>query len=469
MKIAFLHYHLKPGGVATVLRHQIEALRHDAQVLVISGEPPPPDFPSQAVWLAGLGYTAANRPVERADQIADAVLQTIHREFGGPCDLIHIHNPLLAKNHLFLDIIGALQQAGIPLFLQIHDLAEDGRPGACFPPAPYPADCHYGAINSRDRHNLERAGLVEEGLHFLPNCVAPFAAAPSSGAKAHVLYPVRAIRRKNIGEALLIACYLPPGQSLFITQPPNSPADGESYRAWVRLAADRGLPVGFEMGQRHDFRSLVASAAWILTTSIAEGFGFAFLEPWTAGKALKGRLLPDICRDFSAAGIDLTHLYAGLRVPMDWVGRQRLLDRFQACLDFNRCAYGPYWPPTWADTCLEVIRQKDSIDFGLLDEGFQRGCITRAHTDPDAHRELLALNPALKSLLADTLPRETIAHNRERIVAHYHPARYRDKLIETYARVVTVPVKHGIDRRKLLEAYLTPENFSLLKWGPYHD
>jgi len=467
VKIAFLHYHLKPGGVATVLRHQIRALQHEAQLLVISGEPPPPDFPCEVACVAGLGYTAANQSAMKADQIAEEVRRTIYRQFGGPCDLLHIHNPLLAKNSLFLDIIQDLQQAGLTLFLQIHDLAEDGRPGACFAEVPYPVDCHYGAINSRDWNNLAQAGLAPEGLHFLPNCVVPFERASPAGEETHVLYPVRAIRRKNIGEALLISRYLPGGQSLFFTQPPNSPADFGSYNDWKRLAAAYRLPVRFEMGTQRAFQTLVASAAWVLTTSIAEGFGFAFLEPWTAGKALKGRLLPDICRDFSAHGIDLKHLYPGIRLPMEWIGRQRIVDRFKKCLEFNRRAYGSFWPAKWTATCLQTLGQNDGIDFGLLDEGFQKECIDRVHQNPIDRQELLAMNPGLKTLLADTLPREHVSRNCKLIVSHYHPDRYREQLIDIYTRVLEKPVKHSIDRRKLLASYLKPDNFSLLKWGPY--
>ena len=36
MKIAFLHYHLKTGGVTTVIRQQIEAIQKDCETLAIS-------------------------------------------------------------------------------------------------------------------------------------------------------------------------------------------------------------------------------------------------------------------------------------------------------------------------------------------------------------------------------------------------------------------------------------------------
>ena len=468
MKLAFLHYHLKPGGVTTVLRHQIQALRDDAQLLVISGETPPPDFPCKVVCVPGVGYSSPDRLPQQADQTADEIRQTIRQYFRGPCDLLHIHNPLLAKNRLFLDIIQSLQQSGTTLFLQIHDFAEDGRPLASYGDTPYPRDCHYGVINTRDFNNLMKAGLSPKGLHLLPNCIDRFEGTAEAVRESYALYPVRAIRRKNVGEALLLSLYLPEGQSVFFTQPPNSPVDIPSYTGWKSFAAAQHLPVRFEMGKQRPFPSLVASASWVLTTSISEGFGFAFLEPWTAGKGLKGRLIPDICQDFLNNGIILPHLYDRIEVPMEWWGRQRILDRFADCLASNRHAYGSLWPRPWEETCLGALQQSSRIDFGMLDEGLQRECIERVGHDPIRRQELLARNPSLAAMLTSNASRSTIVQNQGRIVSAYDPDRYREHLLQIYSRILQGPVRHAIDRRRLLAAFLKPDRFSLLKWGAYH-
>lgn len=465
MKIAILHYHLKPGGVTTVLRHQIRALQGDANLLVISGEKPPPGFPCEVAYVNGVGYTSGPVPERSPARIVDDILQSIHRHFGAPCDVLHIHNPLLAKNQYFLDILQLLQDAGLTLFLQIHDFAEDGRPAVCYPNVPYPKDCHYGVINTRDYHILIQAGLAREGLHYLPNCIVPFEGGSTSGRQRYILYPVRAIRRKNVGEVLLLSLFIPADQSIYITQPPNSPADFEIYNDWKAIAKTYRLAVRFEMGRHHPYPDLVAGADSVLTTSIGEGFGFAFLEPWTAGKGLKGRLLADICQDFSRAGIRLEHLYTGLQLPKEWLGNQRVLNRFAACLEFNRRAFGALWPETWSASCLKSIRQSDCIDFGLLDEPFQRECLELISRDTNRRREMLERNQTLISMMDDGPTAEVIHHNRERIVSLYHPDRYREKLIAIYREILDKPVRHAIDRRILLTAFLKENNFSLLKWG----
>jgi hypothetical protein len=468
VKIVFLHYHLRPGGVTTVLRHQVEALKHDAALLVISGEPPPADFPCNVVCIPGIGYAGRDDLTQNAGQIADQILRMIERHFHGPCDLLHVHNPLLAKNPVLPEILQSLQHAGLSLFLQVHDFAEDGRPGVFFKQSAYPQNCHYGVINLRDYRILTSAGLLPDGLHYLPNCVLPFDDASDAPTGSYGLYPVRAIRRKNIGETILLSLFLPDNDTIDITQPPNSEADFPSYNHWRSYVARHNLPVHFEVGKHHNFQDLVSGAKWVLTTSIAEGFGFAFLEPWTAGKRLTGRHLPQVCQDFAHHGIRLEHLYQSIRVPQNWLGRQRLHDRFHACLEDNQRAFAPLWPDRWTTACLDQLERAETIDFGRLDEGFQTTIIDMVRQFPARRKALLERNPFLNTLFSNENTSDLTALNRERVLALYPISRYRAKLLETYARIMKKPVQHAIDRRVLLAGFLNFRNFSLLKWAPFH-
>ena len=56
MRIAFVHYHLKTGGVTTVIKRQIDAIQNTCDVLTITGETPSGSFPGPAASIAGLGY-----------------------------------------------------------------------------------------------------------------------------------------------------------------------------------------------------------------------------------------------------------------------------------------------------------------------------------------------------------------------------------------------------------------------------
>ena len=289
MKIAYIHYHLKTGGVTTVLRQQVEAIGDNCQSLVIAGSSPEIDFPAKTAVIPELGYTRPNQePFDPAD-VADSIIRTISSAFGGDCDVLHVHNPTLAKNKHFLQILSQLQRRNINLFLQIHDFAEDGRPLAYYRDE-YISDCHYGVLNSRDYDILLNAGLKPEGLHIIPNMVNPVRGLRQDTPPGDfVLYPIRAIRRKNIGEAILLALFFEHGEKLTITLPPNSPADIMSYRNWKSFVAKHSLPIEFDAGVKKDFKGLVQRAKFLITTSITEGFGFSFLEPWVYDKLLWGK------------------------------------------------------------------------------------------------------------------------------------------------------------------------------------
>ncbi|MBL0715740.1 MAG: hypothetical protein JJV98_18800 [Desulfosarcina sp.] len=472
MKIAYLHYHLKAGGVTTVIRHQIQAQPSATASVVLSGEAPPDPFPAPVVTVPGIGYDGTPGTEQSAPKIASNIDHAIGRHFGGAgkCDLIHIHNPTLAKNSRFLDIIRHLQSMGYPLLLQIHDFAEDGRPAVYYREAAYPADCHYSVINRRDYHILLESGLDPDGLHFLPNGIPPVEHRPPvTGGDDFILFPVRAIRRKNIGEALLLSLFLPPACQTYITLPPNSPADFPSYRHWQRLATQRCLPVRFEMGLKKDFRTLLQQARHVISTSISEGFGFAFLEPWMADKNLEGRIIPDICRDFTAAGIVLDHLYPQLKIPMDWIGRDLVMKRFQDCYTKNNLLYGVASQMHSAQAFTAPLQRADTLDFGLLDEPLQTMLIEAVQTQPAKLELLPELNPALLRMGRKPTSRRQIAHNRKNILNRYGLPAYGQRLRAIYRSVVSRSVHHQIDKQRLLMKFFNFNNFSLLKWNTYSD
>ena len=128
MKIAFVHYHLKTGGVTTVLKRQVSALQGLCEVIVLTGDRAGATLPCRIVEIPGLGYDRPGHPSPAPATTAERVLKTISAVWPGGCDLLHIHNPTLAKNRNFIQCVKRLQASGATLFLQIHDFAEDGRP-----------------------------------------------------------------------------------------------------------------------------------------------------------------------------------------------------------------------------------------------------------------------------------------------------------------------------------------------------
>ena len=467
MKIVIIHYHLKTGGVSTVIKQQLEAIQNECQVLVLTGECPQADFWADAVTIPGLAYDRFQKAPPNPIAVSAEIMRAIRIKFGGNCDVVHVHNPMLAKNRHLLSILKQLKKNGLKLLLQIHDFAEDGRPSVYYPEA-YISDCHYAVINSRDYQYLLDAGLSPTGLHLLSNTVTPM---PAGGQKARssnwVLYPVRAIRRKNIGEAILISLFFDKGDRLAITLPPNSPADYDSYRGWRHFVEDLTLAVDFEVGLRAEFVDLLRSARFILTTSIAEGFGFSFLEPWLADNILWGRKLPDICRDFENHGMQFDHLYDQIMVPLGWIDQTTFNQRWRSCVVEAAVGYGFGIGRSEIDQAFEKITGKKNIDFGMLDECLQKQIIQRIVSDPSAADRLRQINPFL-DFPGDISDREDIRrHNRQVALTRYSQTKLKPRLMDVYARVASIPVTHRIDKSILLKLFLDLEKFSLLKWCHY--
>lgn len=469
MRIAFIHYHLKTGGVTTVIKHQIRALSGTAEALVLTGEPPGSGFPADVVHVPGLAYDAYLENSDGPEEIATAVVREIHKKWPDGCDVLHVHNPTLAKNRHLLAVLKILQHLGINLFLQIHDFAEDGRPSLFYIDS-YVPDCHYGVINSRDRGLLLSAGLNPEGLHLLPNPILQKdIKGKEKASPSYVLYPVRALRRKNIGEAILLSNYFKSGEILAVTLPPNSSSDMQSYVDWKSFVKANNFPVIFEAGLTHDFESLAASSRSMISTSITEGFGMAFLEPWTFGKLLWGRRLPLICRDFDKSGVRLEHLYDRLAIPTAWIDKPAFREKWRSC----RCSVFEqfHFPISDAEInkAFDRITQGDSIDFGLLDESCQQQLISRIAADPAAANALKRQHPFLESPGQQPNPEPLIDHNRAAVLQNYSLKNYRDNLLSVYSKIVKRRIPHRIDKQGLLTHFLEPEMFSLLKWCAYAE
>ncbi len=466
MKIVFIHYHLKTGGVTAVLRQQVEAMLHTSAPLILTGVPPKTPFPCDTVHIPGLGYDESGLNRFEPEKVATAIIKEIRLKWESGCDLIHVHNPTLAKNRNFLKILKILQKEKIRLFLQIHDFAEDGRPLAYFSEDDYVSDCHYGVINSRDYNILLKAGLKKEGLHQIFNTLTPFNfKATDTILKNYVLYPVRAIRRKNIGEAILLSLFFTNGEILVITLPPNSPVDIKSYEGWKTFVEEKQIDIIFEAGLNLEFSDLVLAAEFLITTSIAEGFGFSFLEPWTAKKFLWGRRLPEICRDFEKNGVRLDHLYSRLNVPVEWIGRERLFQTWKSCMQGAGAMFDITIDEAAIKNAFEKTIDTDIIDFGLLDEAFQKTIISKALSDSANRNALIHLNPFLSNPGDVSNKDGLIQNNLKAVSRHYNQTRYRKNLLDVYTRVIRDNVHQKIDKKILLSEFFNLDNFSFLKWS----
>jgi len=482
MKLVIVHYHLQTGGVTRVIEHACQVLTESGnQVLVLTGEPPQQPLPpgTNLDIVPALAYEEHRPPLGPAALTA-AMTDAAQRCFGSLPDLWHVHNHSLGKNLAVPGAVAALLRQGQRLLLQPHDFAEDGRPtlyrrllnrsaegdtgrlSALL--YPLSGHVHYAVLNDRDRGFLATAGIPNDHLHLLPNAVSiPQSVAPSHpfGERRLWLYPTRAIRRKNLGEFLLWASLAEEHDLFATTQAPQNPVEQARYQRWAALARELNLPLEFEVGNRvDDFAALLAAAHALVTTSVAEGFGLAFLEPWLVDRPLAGRNLPEITRDFAAAGIDLGELYQRLDVPLEWIDTGRLREAMTQALTAVMSDYGRDSGPDHLERLWDAVRNGDGIDFGRLDEVAQEEVIRKLTSDRGARSFMRPARLATEQLGG------AVAANHAITARDYALPGYGRRLTETYAAVMAASpdgIPGAADGAALVDCFLAPERLSLLR------
>lgn len=468
LRVAVVHPHLRPGGVTKVIETALRALaEHPVGIAVLSGSPARPNFPASVGLVEGLDYL--DGPATRPEALADALEQQATSALGAPPDLWHVHNPVVGRHPVFALALAALVRRGHRMLLHVHDYPEDGRPvnytalreaGAL--PTLYPdvSHVHYALLTRHDRDILLGAGLPDDRLHVLPNAVETDAASPAPPGDEGpplMLYPTRAIRRKNLGEMLLWAARMGDEARWAVTLAPTNPIDIEPYRKWKALAAELALPVEFEAGLRGPdaYETLLARSTAVVTTSVAEGFGLAFLEASTRRRPLFGRDLPSVTGDLTCDGLRFPGLYARCGVPVEWFGadriRKALLTGWAGVLE----AYDRLPAPDDDARLMNAATMGDEVDMGRLDESMQREAVRSARSGTGG-RSLLTTLPAASAVMPDNLAR---------IREHYGLEAYGARLMALYRAVSDAPTggPAWADPARVLDAFLDPARFTLLR------
>ena len=471
LRIAVLHYHLRRGGVSRVIEHARNALpSEDFRMAIIVGEAPESAGGLDLAVVDGLQYGADS---EKTGAMLCELRSTAKNVLGGPPDIWHVHNHSLGKNLTLPRIIETLAADGERILLQPHDFAEDSRPAnyrylrqglgeSTFEKLyPFSRRIHYAVLTRRDRDLLATAGSPDDCLHILPNpAPPPIAASGNEHYKAlenMIVYPSRAIRRKNLGELLLWATLDLERHRYGITLAPLNPKEKELYSQWVGMAKELELPIEFELGSQYPFGAILSSAAAAITCSLAEGYGMAFIEPWMSGCALLGRKLPEITAGFEQIGIDLSHCYQRLDLPVELLGRERIAARLQAARAEMLSHYQRRPDQSDLEQVLASAIVEDQVDFGALDSELQSDILRRISSSGELRTELGRELPLATA-------RARIEGNRETIGNGLSLERYRMLLEDIYSELMAAPrdqCKH-LRPSDLLDRFLDPSRFRAL-------
>ncbi len=220
LRLGMMHYHLRPGGVTSVMRDMAAALRRYAayetlEIDVFAGvgsevrargifesSQAADSAQLRVVNVPSLAYRKAPYPdrpsfLNAAEDIADEILARIDLSASNPeCPyVIHSHNISLGKNPaaaMAFKIIAEKAAAhSLPLWLinQVHDFAENNRPeqmralnnctgrrDEAFARSfmhPNTPNVIYATINSADTENLLRIGIASDRIFLLPDPLDP--------------------------------------------------------------------------------------------------------------------------------------------------------------------------------------------------------------------------------------------------------------------------------------------------------
>lgn len=431
MKLLIIHHHLNPGGVTRIIQSQVSSLRNafpEMNIAVMTDDVPDPDFFNRynvkLIRNPNLNYLQ-NRDVSKIE--AEKLLEKIDKLLGENLDrdtILHAHNINLGKNPVMTLALSRLANQGYRLVNHAHDFAEDRPANLSFlrrviedlfdenlNEVMYPGyeNYHYAVLNSFDFERLLKAGIKQEAITLLPNPVhfekkkdLSKAAARKrivknldlDDSKKIISYPVRVIRRKNIGEMILLSVLFRDRANWLVTQPPKNPVEIEFYDLWKSFCEKQQIQLLFEAGTRVNFEVLLTATDICITTSTREGFGMVYLEPWLLDTPVMGRNINYVTKDLIESGVEFPLLYDELK----------------------------------------VIFKDQEIDFGTLSQDGQMDLIAEVIKDEGMQQEILQLNPALKKLF-EQVPQKTINHNKAIIRHKYSLENYANRLNGIYKKM----------------------------------
>ena len=479
--------------------------------------------------------------------------------------ILHVHNANLGKNPFLTLAIkllaDRLDQNNLPgaIIYQMHDFAENNRPqllqnlnncsGRDDPQLasqmmyPTSSRLHWICINSIDKQKLLSIGICPDCVTVLPNCLdVDFFSAPpltqmssSQLRRLHLtprdfaaelkerladfaqkngflfdnkrkilLAPVKAIRRKNITESILLMMALNANRDqyqLLVTLPANSSEDLQYSNIIENFVKKHQLPVVMGFGpillaQGHNRKikdgnvlsysliDLFDLCDGVVTTSIQEGFGYVFHEPWLADKFVFGRNIPHVTTDFIENNLNLDHLYDHLLLPRDWLGQywQRIcllyeekLNKIRKELELEPCSHTQIQALIEQNKTYNLLNHspemKNLTDWADLNLEAQLLLLQKIINKIDLKTSLFATNKSYE-IISGWFPgniSDIIIENKKAVCDGYNSNSYARKLALIFGKTskllkVTTEISSSpaITNERLLRQSVELENIRLL-------
>ncbi len=488
LNIVIVHCHFERGGVTQVVENHVRWLAEQSDIdliFLLSGDrigglSDQTLRSTESIILPGFDYdsvapkTLCENVAARAGELLNqwnvqARTLQIHPEQT----VIHWHNHSLGKNAAGPMVIQQMATAGWRLLLQIHDFAEDNRPenyahlavgtGASTKADldtfmyPVATQIHYATLTRFDSQILAQIGIPDAQSHCLPNSViAASSHQPDRPAALQrvrqamalpqdanwCLYPVRGIRRKNVGEFLLVSRMTPPNCYSGLTLCPTNPLEKKSYERWRQVAKQFSPRSIFDAAHHPDisFADNLAASQFILSTSVAEGFGMAFLEPWLSRREVIARRLESVTADFEQSSVRLPKLYDALPIPGDkaWIQecRRESSEMFAKAWQSVPEAFRPS-DATRLPAAVSPPLDDNVIDFGHLTPQRQIEVLQRVAIDSGFDTAVREHSAELIDWMHQVADPDLLQHNAKSIDQNYSLGRQGQQLKLIYQKLLS--------------------------------
>ncbi len=348
MNLYIFHYHLNPGGVTRIIESQVEGLKNSDSInsitVITGGCEDRSFFDRKNVNIVvddAFNYLTDSEDIESKYNYIKKRLREICSTDG----ILHFHNLNLGKNPILTLVVSEMASEGFSVINHAHDFAEDRPTNYKFIEEvfnklsskpiseilyPQVSNYHIATLNSHDLHRVKGKYVPDDHCHLLPNPVVFHESSKNydpikdrleicteldlDAHKLNIVYPVRVIRRKNIGEFILLAILFGDRANWIVTQPPKNPVEIAYYESWKEFCSKSGIKISWEAGQKVDFEKLIRSADACITTSIQEGFGMVYMEPWLLNTPVIGRDIQMVTEDLKSSGVEFPLLYDKLLI-----------------------------------------------------------------------------------------------------------------------------------------------------------
>lgn len=439
--LVIFHYHFLPGGVTDVVVSAVQSYLQYSSVInnitIVSGRAD--NLDEVEAKIAG-SLTDGNkrrfsvqllREIDYAERIDDKTSPDILGKmlidrFGNEENIWWVHNYHLGKNPFFTAaLLDISQKTDQKMVFHIHDFPECSRyrllnslkeviKEDLYSHSP---SIRYAVINSRDYQNLISAGLSKDRVFLLENPLKisseDFAGSKETSLKLsryfgnrfpgwkkdedYMLYPVRAIRRKNIGEAAFLSILA--DKNIIVSLPGVSHME-RSYSQKCSGIFTSGLApgmfgIGYEIEEAGvSFHELISSSSIICSSSVQEGFGYLFLNSINWGKPLVARDL-DMLESFKPAFSRYkAHFYSDLNIPKSDIPDDALLRKYKEKITALENVLSRSARERLASH-FENMCRSGTVDFSYLPLSLQIDIIKRAISDRSFIDHCIDINKTL--------------------------------------------------------------------------